>query len=170
MRYRHFYEPAITSRQKNDEEALRLWSSTLRRGLSALKYKRNQAAEIYLTAAYEIGALRLHCADNTCFDETHILQPLGQLRDLFISQGNVAGARSFLAEAQRWLQSMTDAPTPQQERAQQGIVRMLQDLPAGTAPAERIVAESSSLKTLEPWRPRRQAQSRALLSAQGAVT
>src|SRR5688572_28812628 len=100
MRYKHFYDPASTHLRHKEDEALRLWSSTLRRGLSALQYKRYQAAEIYLGAAYEIGILRLDCSDNAIFDATHVVQPAVRMMECFLAQGNIAGASSFFNETQ----------------------------------------------------------------------
>ena|GEM_PF-4959846 len=127
MRYKHFYSPSSAALRHKEDEALRLWSSTLRRGLSALQYNRFQAAEIYLSAAYEIGILRLDCT-NKIFDATHVTRPAAQLMEAFLAQGNIAGAHSFLKETQRLLQAKAVALSEAQERSLYEMNRVLQQI------------------------------------------
>jgi len=173
MRYKHFYGPAFTSLREKEDEALRLWSSTLRRGLSALQYKRYTAAEIYLGAAYEIGILRLDCLNNTIFDATHVVQPAVHLTNSFLAQGNIASAHSFFNETQHLLQTKTVSMSPLHERVLQEITQALQQAQRGqdfSQPLDKEISDLSTAKPAESRRPRRHVQGKTVLSAQGAAT
>lgn len=173
MRYKHFYGPISTPLRHNEDEALRLWSSTLRRGLSALQYKRYQAAEIYLGAAYEIGILRLDCSDNTIFDATHVLQPAARMTECFLVQGNIAGASSFFNETQYLLQAKAVTLSATQERALLEIQQTLQQFQAAPNLQPILGAEISELPTpitAESRRPRRQSHRKATVAVQSAIS
>lgn len=174
MRYKHFYDPVSTPLRHKEDEALRLWSSTLRRGLSALQYKRYQAAEIYLGAAYEIGILRLGCNDNTIFDVTHVVQPAARLTECFLAQNNIAGACSFFNETQYLLQAKAVTLSATQERALHEIQQALQqsqglsNLPPPISSAE--ISDLPTPITAESRRPRRQSQRKVTVAAQSAIS
>ena len=137
MRYKHFYVPASQSLRDNEDEAWRLWSSTSRRGVSAVQYKRYQAAEIYLSAAYEIGLLRTECPNNRIFNGFHIIQPANLLIDLYFAQGNLVAARSFFNETR----SLLDARRVVLNATQQ---RLLQEIGQRLTQAQRDKALSHS--------------------------
>jgi hypothetical protein len=156
MRYKHFYEPAFTSLCENEDQALRLWSATLRRGLSALQYKRYQAAEIYLGAAYELGILRLDCK-NRIFDATHVIQPALRLTELFLAIGKIAAARSFFNETQLLLQTKRVALPQFQKQLLHESNQVLQQLQRGQnlpMTPEQDISDLPSSKPVES-RPQR---------------
>ena len=165
MRYKHFYEPAFISLCENEDHALRLWSSTLRRGLSALQYKRYQAAEIYLGAAYELGILRLGCK-NRIFNATHIIQPTLRLIELFLATGKNAAARSFFNETQLLLQTKRVALSQVQERLLQETNQMLQQVQRGQSLSVTHEQEVSGLPSSQPAESRPQ---RRQLNKAGAL-
>lgn len=172
MRYKHFYDPASTPLRHKEDEALRLWSSTLRRGLSALQYKRYQAAEIYLGAAYEIGILRLDCSDNAIFDATHVVQPAARMMECFLAQGNIAGASSFFNETQYLLQTKAVTLSAAQARALYEIQQVLQQF-QGESNSSSSSAEISDLPTpitAESRRPRRHSHRKAEVAMQSAIS
>lgn len=170
MRYKHFYGPAFVSLSENEDQAMRLWSSALRRGLSALQYKRYQAAEIYLRAAYELGILRLDC-NNTRFDAGHILQPALRLTELLLTIGKVAAARSFFNEIQLLLQTRKVVLSQRQERLLQDNAQLLQLVQRGQSAAPAPDQDVSGLhaKPADARPPRRQSNKTAVLSAQGVA-
>jgi hypothetical protein len=173
MRYKHFYGPAFTSLREKEDEALRLWSSTLRRGMAALQYKRYTAAEIYLGAAYEIGILRLDCLDNTIFDATHVVQPAVHLTDSFLAQGNIASAHSFFNETQHLLQTKAVSMSTLHERVLQEITQALQQVQRGqnfSQPLDKEISDLPMAKPAESRRPRRPPHRKLVLAVQGATS
>jgi hypothetical protein len=169
MRYKHFYGPNSTALRHKEDEALRLWISTVRRGVSALQYNRYPAAEIYLGAAYEIGILRLDCADNTIFDATHVVQPAARLAEGFLAQGNIAGAHSFLKETQHVLQTKAVTLSAAQERVLSEINQVLQQFQRdqnSTPVLDAAISDLPAPASVESRPPSRQPHRATALTAQ----
>ena len=143
MRYKHFYTQVADSLRDNEDEAWRLWTSTFRRGSSALQYKRYQAAEIYLGAAFDIGLLRAECV-NKLFTAQQIVQPVELLTGLYLLQGNLVSARNFFNEARNLLKGveLTDA----QERVLQELAQRLTHTQRNRAPAPKPEPAVSELQ------------------------
>src|SRR5690606_40194874 len=72
--------------QCSEEEALRYWTETQRRGIAAFDQCRWEAARNYLGMAHEIALLRSAVQNNCYFHVTHILQPLERLVEMGLAE------------------------------------------------------------------------------------
>lgn len=58
-----------------ESEAIRQWTQLMQRGVKAYVECREEAAQIYLGAAMEVGLLRSRLPSNGIFSEMHVLKP-----------------------------------------------------------------------------------------------
>jgi len=72
--------------QCSEEEALRYWTETRRRGVAAFDQCRWDAARNYLGMAHEIALLRSAVQNNRYFHVAHILQPLERLVEMALAE------------------------------------------------------------------------------------
>lgn len=93
--------------QYSEEDALRYWTETFRRGVAAFDQCRWDAARNYLGMAHEIAMLRSVAQCNHYFQPSHVLSPLGHLVEMALAE-NACDVASQLVDRTRQLMDNAD--------------------------------------------------------------
>ncbi len=96
MKFRYLCSYHAGLMQYNEEEALRYWTETLRRGVAAFDQCRWDAARSYLGMAHEIALLRCAVPCNRYFQTQHVLRPLERLMDMALSENSCETASQLI--------------------------------------------------------------------------
>ncbi len=85
----------------SETEAIKSWSSVMRRGMKAYCECRIDAAEIYLESALDIALIRSECSKNCIFDSMHLLKPIEFLTELYLTNEAFTQASKILNKVSR---------------------------------------------------------------------
>lgn len=108
MKFNYLCSYHVCLMQYNEEDALRYWTETLRRGIAAFDQCRWDAARNYLGTAHEIAMLRSVAPSNCHFRPSHVLRPLEHLVEMALAE-NTCEVASQLVDRTRQAMDNADA-------------------------------------------------------------